>query len=162
MSQLAPFLTGAFTLGGVALGFFLNGRRERTKEKTFIDNCWDVMHLEMSYNTAKVRSLLEDQVSGPLYRYSHGNFHELFPKLLSVQALDMAEKTALFTYFMEIETLNRGLDRAGAAETFEDKDAEFRRNVLKAERLRPGGSIYEAAAAVMKRHNRELPPPAKI
>ena len=81
--------------------------------------------------------------------------------LLADGALKGDEVTAVMQFFVEAETLNRGMDLAQAARARDDDKAlseEVNRNRVKASRLRPAASgdtrqdDYTPARAVIDKH----------
>ena len=107
--QWMPVLLGGF-LGGLLVyltGLFVDGWREKWRIRHYrsaltaeIDECH---RLAGVYQT--------DQVAAPLYRFPTLLYAQAFPGLLADGDLTGDQSEALLTFYSEVETVNRGLDR---------------------------------------------------
>jgi hypothetical protein len=76
---------------------------------------------------------LKDNVASPSYRLPLHAWSKSFPELLGMGALKEAEVDKLYDFYIEVDSLNRGLDQAN--ESIGDHSAlerERNRNLLKA------------------------------
>jgi hypothetical protein len=94
---------------------------------------------------------LRDQVAAPLYRLPTYAYSASFPALLADGALSEVEASRLLAFFVEVETLNRGLEQAEQARLITDEamrdeklKSEYGRNRLKAERLVPVNALTQS------------------
>jgi hypothetical protein len=141
-----------FAALGVVLGFLLNEGKNlllrRRKHRAY----WAALRTEIEYARGRAQMYVDDRIMAPLYRLPTKAFDRCYSELLADGALKDAEATALMAFYAEVETFNRGLDRVGAAEGDNALQMEYSRNLLKAQQLVSGGSLYTAAAASLKGH----------
>jgi hypothetical protein len=140
---------GAIT--GAAVAFFvvvaydlLRSRRRRRAH-------FAALRAELEYCRTLADTYLRDQIAAPLYRLPTHAYSASFPALLADAALSEAETSKLLQFFVEVETLNRGLEQAEEARLIDNEvlrdeklKAEYGRNRLKAERLVPLNALTQS------------------
>jgi hypothetical protein len=100
-----------------------------------------------------ILEFIKDKRMAPLYRLPRSAFEKCYPELLADGALREGESKKLMAFFNEIETLNRGFDFASNASSDPAEcQRQYDRNLLKANRLKPGGELYDAAIAIIGKH----------
>lgn len=92
----------------------------------------DGMLIELQLAEINMIQLRTDRVLAPLYRLPIALFKQALPKLIGENGVTLNQKGVLVEYVNRIEELNRGLDRAGAADRAAEAAAEFNRNCIKA------------------------------
>jgi hypothetical protein len=81
-------------------------------------------------------TFLDDNVPSPLYRLPLYAWSTAFPKLLGMGMLREVQVNKLYDFYIEVESLNRGLDQANAAiNNCDIFDREINRNKLKANNI---------------------------
>ena len=144
---------------GVLLGFILAEGREWWARRRRRRTHWGALRAEIEFCRGLAETYLRDRVVAPLYRLPTAAYSQSFPALLGDAAVAETEVQSLIQFFSEVETLNRGLDLAQTARERSDAQAlqaEFERNLLKAQRLVPPGAnaenYYQPARAVVDAH----------
>ena len=139
---------------GVVLGFVLNEIKNGWTRYRTHKAYWLALRAEVEFAKKRAHTLTNDPVMAPLYRLPNVCFTTCYPGLLADGVMSDAESTALMAFYAEVETLNRGLDRASDADGDERLRAEHGRNRLKAEGLLQNGPLYMAAASAIAAHTR--------
>lgn len=121
-------LIGAVIAGWIPLAWAKWARRiERRGELT-------AMQVELDSAWIGMTAMREGGIWAPLYRMPLTEFGRALPKLIGEGKLTQDEIRALVEYVIRLEEINRGLDRAGEAQSAEDAKLEFSRNL---EKLKP-------------------------
>jgi hypothetical protein len=143
-------------LGGLAVFFlqlFINSRaaRKRTRSNQ------DALRAEIIVCGDFAHEFLTAKVIAPLYRLPTSCFQTSLRELL--RSGDLTEKTAsdLIRFYMEVETLNRGLDdmaelmKPPVTVGQDTRNDLHKRNLAKAEPIRKAsGHLYERALEAVK------------
>jgi hypothetical protein len=140
---------------GVVLGFLLNELKNAWTRSRKHRAYWSALRAETEFAKGRAQMYIDDRKMAPLYRLPDTCFRECYPELLADGALSEAESTALMAFYAEVDTLNRGLDRAAEAPDEEKMKREYGRNLLKAERLIQNGPLYVAVASAIRGHVKE-------
>ena len=129
-------MTASSALIGVILGFALSEgsrllggwRRNKTNFKA--------IKSEVDYCSELAEVYLGDRIMAPLYRLPTNAYEASLPQLLSSSVINEDELKAVQKFYMEVESLNRGLDQAELARSDEARlNAEFKKNLGKASYL---------------------------
>src|SRR3954451_24142603 len=139
------------TLPGVVVGFVLaegRGLWQRSRKQSAY---WRALRTEIEIARGRAPMVLDDNFTSPLYRLPTLIFTTCFSDLLSERSASETESHALMAFYAEVDTLNRGLDRAADSDEGVAQ-AEYRRNRVKAERLVETGTVYSAAALARRKH----------
>jgi len=138
---------------GVILGFLLNEVKNVWWRRKRHLGFWRAIEAEIEFARFRADGFLTEKIAAPLYRFPDSSFRTCFPKLLSDGAVSRDEVTVLVAFFSELETLNRGLDRAAEVEDDTQRlHEEYGRNRKKATRLAEKGPTYQAAKTAVGRH----------
>ena len=139
-------------LVGVVLGFALNEGKALFSRWRIHRGYWRSLQVEVEFSKDRVEGFLNDNVQAPLYRLPDFCFQACFPQLLASGAVGPEDAAALMTFYSELATFNRGLDRAADAETDERRREEDQRNRMKGARLVKNGAAYQAARLAIESH----------
>ena|SRR5690349_871688 len=143
---------GLFGLLGVALGLGYSEWKAWRERKLTHGTYWKAIDAEVEYIKDRITVFLRDNVAAPSYRLPDLTFKACFPLLLSGGATTREDAVALLTFYSEVETFNRGMDRAADAPNSVELMQEYNRNRLKAEHLGPDGAAYKAANLCVQSH----------
>lgn len=123
---------------------YLRSRRRRRAH-------FAAIRAEVEYCRSLADTYLRDKIAAPLYRLPTYAYTASFPVLLGDAALSEVEASRLLQFFVEVETLNRGLEQAEEARLITDEamrdeklKTEYGRNRLKAERLVPVNALTQS------------------
>jgi hypothetical protein len=126
-----------------------------------IESLWAAVACEVQASAEQAQSFLEEKIGAPAYRIELPLYSTAFPSLLIEVRLEPSEVSALYTYFANVQAMNRGIQYAHDARDRPDNGEAFqkeaRRTMNKADLLRPGGYVYRGAMGVIAAHY----PPAK-
>ena len=122
------FEKATYAAAGVVVGFALNELRSFLMRRRKHSAYWTALYAEIEYARGRAQMYIDDCVMAPLYRLPTNAFETCYPELLADGALAEAETTALMAFFAEVETFNRGLERAGAAEDDKAIQQEYSRD----------------------------------
>ena len=126
------------TLIGVTTGFALAVGKEKLDRRKRLRAHWAALRAEVHYCEHVAEIYLKDSVIAPLYRLPQVAYENSFPALLADGRLTEAEVRAAIEFFVEVASLNRGLDLAQGARERNDTlalDQEYNRNRGKAANL---------------------------
>lgn len=137
---------------GTVIGFTLNEVRSLWLKRRKHLAYWAALNAEIEYARGRAQMYIDDKIIAPLYRLPTKAFDKCFGELLADGALTEAEATSLMAFFAEVETFNRGLDRAAAATNASELDREYGRNLLKVKQLVSTGALYTAAKSSVNAH----------
>lgn len=141
-----------FAAIGVVVGFLLNELKglwtRRRKHRAY----WAALQTEVEYARGRAQMYVDDLIMAPLYRLPTQAFATCYPELLADGAVSEAESIALMAFYAEVDTFNRGLDRAGDAADTDKVQLEYSRNLLKAQQLVGEGALYKAAVSSLQPH----------
>jgi hypothetical protein len=139
-------------LVSVSVGFALSEMKGTLSRRRKLASYWSALRFEAEFASARAKTYLIDKAEAPLSRASTSVYETCFSELLSEGSLTAADSAALMAFYSEIETFNRGLDRVASAEGSQERQREYLRNRLKAERLIEDAALYSAAIAAIERH----------
>jgi len=141
-----------FAAIGVVVGFLLNEIKSLWVRNRKHRAYWSALRAEVEYAKGRAQMYVDDEIMAPLYRLPTQAFTTCYPELLADGAVSEAEATTLMAFYAEVDTFNRGLDRAGDADDVKNISAEYSRNVLKAQQLISEGALYKAATTSLRPH----------
>ncbi len=128
------------SLCGVTVGFALAQSKDWWSRRRRRKTHWAAIGAELEFCRRMAETYERDPVLAPLYRLPTMAYRNSLASLLADAALNGEELNAVMQFFIEAETLNRGLDLAQEARAGNNEKAlaeEVRRNTAKARRLRP-------------------------
>ena len=122
-------------LAGVLVGFVLSQGADMLKSRKRRKAHRGALRSEMELCRKLSTTFVADNKLAPLYRLPTLAYEKALPSLIADAAIE-AEKLGVITeFFNEVATLNRGLDRAGAAPSQQVLIEEHNRNQVKAKNL---------------------------
>jgi hypothetical protein len=155
-TQQLPWWTALLPLLGVVIGFLLGQGALWWAARKRRRNHWAALSAELEYCRRKAEAYTGSNVGAPLYRLPTAAYTRSFAALLSDAAGSESDACAIVEFFSEVETVNRGIDRAAEAHGTARYQAEVERAIMKAKRLAlptPGTSnYYSAAREALNRH----------
>lgn len=99
------------TLGGIVIGFALATAREWwTKRRECIAR-WGALAAEVDLCRKFAQGYIGGGVNAPSYRLPVMAFEEALPKLLAAGKVNAQQYEGLMHFFLQVETINRGLDQ---------------------------------------------------
>jgi len=137
---------------GLSVAWAGNERRCRSRAH------WAALRASIVHIGGTARGFIKADIAAPLYRLPTRAFETSLPALLADGALNEEDSRALLEFVSQVETLNRGLDRA--QDQFDrfplNTNPEHARNLIKAEKLDPENQSaenrYTKAREVVDRH----------
>lgn len=123
---------------------------------------WGALLVEMEECGRIADGYINSNIAAPSYRLPTLCYENCLPALLADAAIDEDGTKAILLFYAEVQTFNRGLDLADAARGGDgNMPKEFRRNCLKANRIRqPSGDLYMQAHEICEK--RKQPPGSAI
>lgn len=121
---------------------------------------WAALGAEIELCREHAQVFLKDSVMAPSYRLPTIALEISIPALLSDGQLSSDEYRSLVRFYLQVSTLNRGLEQANAVRDDGAKlDVEYERNFLKAtELVRGPDTLYNAARQVVEGRRARLQP----
>ncbi len=133
------------TVIGVILGFALSELKDFIRRRNRAITHFKAIKAEIEFCSHMARIFIRDKVAAPLYRLPTKAYQASLPQLLSDAIVNEHELRAIQQFYMQVESLNRGLDQAELARTDEERlNKEFSRNYIKAEKLLPTGETTDS------------------
>lgn len=144
---------------GVALGFLLSEAKDWALRRRRRRAHWAALRAELDLCKEAAEMYLGDKVAAPTYRLPVVAYENALPSLLSEGVVSKEQAVALTKFFMQVETLNRGLDQSQLAHQAHDAALLADRRavgILKAKTLVPGTAasptLYDQARAAVDPH----------
>ena len=123
---------------GVIVGFILSEGRRSFGEKSRNKTNFCALRAEINFCSDLAKIYVKDRKMAPLYRLPTAAYEAALPQLLSASAINEVELKAIQQFYMQVESLNRGLDQAELARNDRERlEAEYNRNLGKAAFLIP-------------------------
>jgi hypothetical protein len=161
---ISAAISGAFGLGGVALGAWLGHWKESRQRGKRHVSYWSAMSAEVDLCGGLAEAYVRDEVSAPLYRLPTIAYDNAFPALLGDGVVLEEESRSILRFYAQVAQINRGLEYAHAATDpdvpREVLDREVKRLRLKAKNLidpechDPGGPYYRRVRDAINKHVR--------
>ena len=145
---------------GAGTGYLLTFWREKAARERRIRSCWSAVRSEIKICSRMADDYLNPPiVKAPSYRWPTLAYQHAFPELLLGAGLNTDEVGALLSYFIDVEAINRGLDRAqelNASGMLVELNLQFGTNVNRVQKhLHEKGNWYGPAMAVIDKHYKE-------
>jgi hypothetical protein len=135
----------AATVIGVILGFALSEIKRFFDHRNRAATNFKAIKAEIEFCSQMAQVFINDRVAAPLYRLPTNAYQASLPQLLSESSINEHELRAIQRFYMQVESLNRGLDQAEAARDNDERlNQEFSRNYSKAEKLLPTGQTADS------------------
>jgi len=141
--------TGA--LIGVVSGFFLDELKAQLSMRKKHRAYWAALSAEINSASKFAQVYMFYMITSPQYRLPDRSFTSYFTQLLADGAVTERERIALTAFFTEVDIFNRSLGSVAEAKDEQTRQKEYRRNLLRAERL-ASGRVYRAAARCARAH----------
>jgi hypothetical protein len=130
---------------GVILGFSLSELKEFLRGRKRATTHFKAIKAEIEFCSQMAQVFIRDRVAAPLYRLPTKAYEVSLPQLLSDAATNEHELRAIQQFYMQVESLNRGLYQAELARNDTDRmNEEFSRNYTKAKYLLSTGETTDS------------------
>ena len=130
---------------GVVVGFILSEAKSAFSNNKRNKTNFKALKAEIDFCSYLANVYVNDNIMAPLYRLPTNAYEASLPQLLGASAIDETELKAVQQFYMEVESLNRGLDQAELARDNSDKlKTEYNRNLGKARFLLPSNETRDS------------------
>ncbi len=130
---------------GVIVGFVLSELKESLKIRKRATVHFKAIKAEIEFCSQMAQVFIRDKVAAPLYRLPTKAYEVSLPQLLADAATNEHELRAIQRFYMQVESLNRGLCQAELARNDKDRmNEEFSRNYTKAKYLLSTGETTDS------------------